>query len=390
MEETKAPAAGEAARDEGYSNVSDAVAELERREKERARARKAAATRKANAEQDDAAEPDEDAPASPKAKRAGKDAQIEQATADKPKQKAKAEPEDDGNADDDESDDAEDDDGEGDATDEADDDLKAADEDAEDDEQAEPEPKKKEKPPTKIKLRVGDRDVEATPDEVSEYVRQAESERGRTQQAHQALQQHFVQLQQHGQALAHLAQALIGNAPDAALAYSDPNTYTAQKAAHEHRALALQQVQNHLQRAAQAAQVQQQQAFAQGVERERAALLRAMPDLADPQKLASFQGRVQKVAQRYGFSPQELQQSFDHRTYLMWRDLGRLADMEVERSAVRKKLKGAPPLKTPEQRAGAGQRNVAEQRSRDAKRAFLSSDRSMRSVRAFLDATDRR
>ena len=85
---------------------------------------------------------------------------------------------------------------------------------------------------------------------------------------------------------------------------------------------------------------------------------------------------------------QDLSGAFDHRSYLMLRDLGRLADMEAERGRVREKLKGAPPLKTPEQRASSAQRGP-DGKHKDAKRAFMKSGRTMRDVRAFLAATER-
>jgi len=114
-----------------------------------------------------------------------------------------------------------------------------------------------------------------------------------------------------------------------------------------------------------------------------------MPELADPVKLSSFNGRIAKVAQKYGLSAQELSSAFDHRSYLMLRDLARLADMEAERGNVRQKLKGAPPLKVPEQRAATGQRNTSDLKAKDAKRAFMKSGRTLRDVKAYLAATDR-
>lgn len=387
MPNPSAPAAGSesTARDEVFSTVADAVAELDRRDRERAQERKAAKAAKAAAAADAEADPDDaedDADEEAARPVKAKDAKADKAEKGKDKK-----------AEQDEDDDAEDE-GEDDSTDEKDDAEDQADADDDEgegdaqDEDKKPE-KKAEKPPAKIKLQIDDREVEATPDEVSTYVREAKAEREQVAQVRNQITQQAQFLQQQGQALAQVIQALVGQEPDLALAQSDPGAYIAQQALYRQRAQLLQQVQGHSTQAAQIAQAQQQQAFAQTVERERAALLKAMPELADPVKLSAFQGRIAKVAQRYGLSAQDLSGAFDHRSYLMLRDLGRLADIEEGRANVRSKLKGAPPLKAPEQRAGNGQRNTSDIKTKDAKRAFMKSGRTMRDVRAFLAATER-
>lgn len=381
------------ARDEGYSSVASAVAELERRDRERA-----AAAKKAKAAPADDLE-DDTAPAR-KRRQAAADEQSAEDDLDEDRRQVDQDEEDDEGEDkpkrrakkaDEASDDDEgDDDGEG-ADDELDDDGDddqaeddEADEDAEDDE-----PKKKElKPPAKVKISLGDREIEATPDEVSTYLREGHAERQQMAQARQHIAQQAQALQQQGQMLAQIAQAMLGQEPPLELAQNDPGAYIAHQAQYRQRMEVLQQLQGQMQQASQIAQAQQQQAFAQTVERERAALLKAMPELADPAKLAAFQGRIAKVAQRYGLTAQDLSGAFDHRSYLMLRDLGRLADMEAERGRVREKLKGAPPLKTPEQRASSAQRGP-DGKHKDAKRAFMKSGRTMRDVRAFLAATER-
>lgn len=380
------------ARDEGYSSVASAVAELERRDRERA-----AAAKKAKAAPADDLE-DDSAPAR-KRRQAAADEQSAEDDLDEDRRQVDQDDEDDEGEDkpkrrakkaDEASDDEGDDDGEG-ADDEGD--AEGDDDQAEDDEAGEgaedDDPKKQEpKAPAKVKISLGDREVEATPDEVSAYLREGHAERQQMAQARQHIAQQAQTLQQQGQMLAQIAQAMLGQEPALELAQSDPGAYIAHQAQYRQRMEVLQQLQGHMQQASQIAQAQQQQAFAQTVERERAALLKAMPELADPAKLSAFQGRIAKVAQRYGLTAQDLSGAFDHRSYLMLRDLGRLADMEAERGRVREKLKGAPPLKTPEQRASAVQRSP-DGKSKDAKRQFLKSGRTMRDVRAYLAATER-
>lgn len=369
MSESQAPAAGAddgAARDEGLSSVSDAVRELERRDRERAAARKAAADQQADADDDDD-EPQD------RRKVANEDEDEDREPKKREKRAADDDSDDDGEA--------------GDGDDESGDDG----DDGEDDAEDEPKPKPKPEPeqPARVKLQIDGREIEATPAEVSEYVREATAQRQQLEQQRQQIAQQAQALQQQGQALAQVAQQLLGQEPDLTLAQTDPGAYIAQQAQYRQRMALLQTLQGHTSQAAQHAQAQQQQAFAATVERERQALLKAMPELADPAKLSAFSGRIAKVAQRYGLSPQELQTAYDHRSYLMLHDLCRLADMEAERASVRKKLKGAPPLQQPEQRASTGQRNTADLRAKDAKSAFLKSGRSMRDVRDYLARTER-
>lgn len=381
------------AREEGYSSVASAVAELERRDRERA-----AAAKKAKAAPADDDLEDDTAPARKRMKAAA-DAQSAEDDGDEDRRQVDQDEEDDEGEDkpkrrakkaDEASDDEGDDDGEGadDEGDEEGDDDQAEDdeagEDAEDDE-----PKKKEpKAPAKVKISLGDREIEATPDEVSTYLREGHAERQQMAEARQHIAQQAQALQQQGQMLAQIAQAMLGQEPALEMAQNDPGAYIAHQAQYRQRMEVLQQLQGHMQQASHIAQAQQQQAFAQTVERERAALLKAMPELADPAKLSAFQGRIAKVAQRYGLTATDLSGAFDHRSYLMLRDLGRLADMEAERGRVREKLKGAPPLKTPEQRASSAQRGP-DGKHKDAKRAFMKSGRTMRDARAFLAATER-
>lgn len=377
MDETQAPAAGSesTARDEGISNVAAAVAEMERREQERAAAKKSEkAAEKAAADDEE-----DDDSGRPPAKRVD-DADDEEDA--KPKKKAKAVSEGDDaedESDDDQEDDAEDDDEPK---------KRARTDDGEEDD-TEDEPEKKPEPPSKVKFNLNGRDIEATPDEVATYVKEAAEERHQVAQARQHIQQQAQQLAEQGKLLAQIAQQMIGQEPDIQLAQTDPGAYIAQQALYRQRMQVLQQLQGHTQSASQTAQVQQQQAFESFVQRERGALLKAMPELADPAKLSAFNGRIAKVAQKYGLSSDELAKSFDHRSFLMLRDLSRLQDMEAERAKARDKLKGAPPLKAPEQRASNGQRMTSDLSNRKAKDAFLKSPKSMRDVRAYLSRTER-
>lgn len=383
--QTSAADASSGARDEGFSSVSDAVAEMDRRERERA-----AATKAKNAEAKAAAEDDDGDDGEADGRRPAKRVDgIDDDEPAKPK-KAKAADEDEGDDDRDDAQDASDDADEGD--DDQQDDTKAEDDDGQDDDaddKADDKAEDKTPKPVRFKVTLNDREVETTPEEVTQYLKESHAERQRAAQAREAATQQMQQIQQHAATLSQIAQLMLGTEPDMQLAQSDPGLYIAQQAQYRQRLAVLQQVQQ-LGADAQARQAeQQQQAFGEFAQRERQALLRAMPELADPDKLAAFKGRAVKVAQRYGISPDELGNQFDHRSFLMLRDLSRLHDMEAERAKTRKQLKAAPPLKAPEPGAAVGQRQGAKTKDRDAKRAFMKSPKSMRDVRAYLERTAR-
>lgn len=388
MDQTSAPAAGaDAARDEGISSVAAAVAEMDRREQARAAARKAEKA-KASAE---SADPDDDDDGEADGRRPPKrPGEKEEGDEAKPK-KAKARDDDDDAEDRD--DDTEDDDAD-DADDRSDEDERDEDEADERDDDA---PKKdKDEPPPKLKLRFQGREVEASPEHVQEYIdhteRAAQEVRTQQEQIHQVRQQLAQQVQfaqQQASALAALAQHVMGAEPSLELAQADPQAYLVQQGLYRQRQQVLQQLLQHAQSAAGQAHDQAQQTTQQRKAAGQQALLKAMPELADPQKLAAFSGRALKVAQEYGFGTQDLDTMLHPGFYVMLRDLGRLRDMDAGREGIKKKLAGAPPLKTPEQRASASPRDAQGLRAKDAKRAFMKSDRSMRAVREYLDRTSR-
>lgn len=381
MNDTTTPAAGasSAARDEGFATVSDAVAELERRERARAAEKRAARAAKEGDDAEGKAEDgDEDVEDDASEKRA-KDSPKDDDVAD--------DAEDAGDADDEESGDEDD----------APRKRRAADdsEDAEDDSEDAEDDEPKVKPPAKVKLKIAGREVEATPDEVSQHVERANNEVQQIRRFAFEAKQHFdsqsAELRQQAQMLQQVATHLLGQPPDSALIQSAPQEYLAQEAAYKQRMQLVQALQNLNQQHAQRTDAEQQQARAALKEQQVAALLRAMPELADPTKLAAYQGRFSKVAQKYGFSAQEAENMLDHRMYLMFRDLGRLADMDESaarnREKVREKLRNAEPLKSPKSGAVARPRDTQETRAKEAKKAFMRSGRSMRDLRAYVQRT---
>ena len=384
------------------NTVADAMAELERREAARKAERKgeqrkpARQARASDADAGDGDEVDADDPEQDKRKVRAEDREDddgEDKPAKKPAKAAKAEKE--PEADDDESDDDEADDGEGDTEDiEASDDADEGDDDGEADEEK----------PARVKVRVAGREVEATPDEISQHIERANAEvaqvraerehfETRRQEIQQGLQQHAQQMQAQGQFWASVAQRLIGQPPNPQLAHTNPSQFVQERADYEARTQFLQQIlhanRQQSEAAARQAHAEQQAAKAQAQQRGRAFLHQALPDLADQTKGPALTGRLVKVAQDHGFPPEMLREVLHPGFMVLLHKAMRADDMDAQRSRTREKLARAPAIEAPEQGASAGQRAASNASKAKAKKAFMNSARSMRDVERYLRATSR-
>ncbi len=125
--------------------------------------------------------------------------------------------------------------------------------------------------------------------------------------------------------------------PTAALAYSDPQTYTQQNAAYE---AALQQVNTIIgmgQQAKDATSDLSQADLDSKLRVENAALVEKLPHLSDPAKRDEFNRQTFQTAMHFGFSAEELNGMVDHRILMMGHH-ARLG-LEAEQAKVTVKLK---------------------------------------------------
>ncbi|PWL17401.1 hypothetical protein DKP76_11525 [Falsochrobactrum shanghaiense] len=147
-----------------------------------------------------------------------------------------------------------------------------------------------------------------------------------------------------------VAKAHLPQAPDPALAYSDPITFMQQKADYEARTEQLQQLlsakQQHLSETSQ----QRQQAHKDMALNEAKALMDAMPELKDPAKLQSFQADLSRSVQSYGIKPDEIGNVMDHRLFLMARDAMAYQKLMSQKPKALDKARNAPPVQVPGQR----------------------------------------
>lgn len=193
------------------------------------------------------------------------------------------------------------------------------------------------------------------------------------------------QLQQTQQALAYMAQNLIGQEPDLALAQQDPATYLVLQSQFRQRAEQFQQLQQHGQRLTQAQQEQQQAAQSDYRQREQQALLKAMPDLAKPEKFSEFRASALEVGSKYGISAPEIGEITDHRLILALRDLAKFHKQAAATGELKTKLANVPP-KTAKPGAASTQAPAAA-RNADALRKFKQSGGSDRALREYLART---
>lgn len=225
----------------------------------------------------------------------------------------------------------------------------------------------------------------------ADYTRKTQEvaqERQQVQQARQSVGQQIAHAQQAAQALAQIAQSVLGEEPGLDLAQQDPQTYLVQQGLYRQRV----QVFNQLQQQAQAAQQQalemQAQQVAENKTREQAALFAAMPELKDEAKRAAFAERALKVAEKYSLPKETLfSDSTNHNLFLMLRDLAEYEKLKAQTGSVKQKLAAVQPPKVHKSSASVAPSEQKAVRSKEAKQQFMKSDRSMKDVERWIRST---
>lgn len=85
----------------------------------------------------------------------------------------------------------------------------------------------------------------------------------------------------------------------------------------------------------------EQQARGKYITEEAYRLVEAMPELSDPKKLESFQGRVRKVGEKFGYSKEELSAITSHRDMLVLDAAAKYMALQDGKEIVRQKAKKA-------------------------------------------------
>jgi hypothetical protein len=199
------------------------------------------------------------------------------------------------------------------------------------------------------------------------------------QQAQQIVQQRTAQIAQQEQlfsqvlpAAMQLLQANIPPEPDPALLQSDPIAHYEQTVARNAKLVELQKMQAaaaaHRQ---QAAQVQQANLNTYLTE-QRSRLVEKIPDLAAGKAKEVYQGFVDTASQ-YGFTPEEVNQVYDHRLLHMVHDLtsqarelkALKAEQAKAKAVAQKKVEAAPPVAPVQQPGRRVSSNEAADRARE-------------------------
>lgn len=219
----------------------------------------------------------------------------------------------------------------------------------------------------------------------ADYTRKTQEVAAERQQVHAAYQQTTQlsqQLQQTQAVLAQFYQHSIGEPPPLELAQTDPQSYLIQREMHQQRVQQFQQLMGHGQQitAQQRAMQQHQMQQALAAEFEKAA--KAIPEIADPAKRAQLTDRFSGVIAKYGYSAQDLANVADHRVLLMLRDLEKYHGRQQAAGTVREKLANvAPRTQKPGTATQDGGRSA---KAAQAKTQFMKSGRSMRDVARYL------
>jgi hypothetical protein len=156
-------------------------------------------------------------------------------------------------------------------------------------------------------------------------------------------------LKQQEELIAELWQEVLSTPPDPAML--DPNsgqfdvvTYMKSKEEYERKGIKTQKfIANYQARVARQAQEENQsrlQIRSQEAER----LYEAMPELRKPETYQQFWAKAVETVADYGYTPEDLDQVDDHRTYLVLRDAMAFRDLKRKVAMARTKVAGRPPV----------------------------------------------
>ena len=223
----------------------------------------------------------------------------------------------------------------------------------------------------------------------ADYTRKTQevaAQRNQAEQARQALATQYQQIQAQTQALLAVGKEVLGEPPSLELAQQDPQEYLVRKGLYEQRVgqfnTLIQQQQQQTLRMQQEADAQRQAML----QEEFPKLLQAMPELNDPVKKGEFSKRAVDTAGAYGFSAEDVNSTVDHRILLMLRDLAEYRQLKDQMGKAKEKVSKAPPKVIP---AGPSTpaKQVNGQKAKEAKQQFLKSGRTMKDVEAWIRKT---
>lgn len=140
-------------------------------------------------------------------------------------------------------------------------------------------------------------------------------------------------------------------APDAALAYTNPAEYVAQKAAHEAAIARVSQIAELGRQAKGVSRQVDQVAHKEILDREFGMLVERIPALKDPKAREKFREGTFAAAREFGFTDEELATATDHRLFLLADAAREGIAARKARQAAKEKVAAVPPVTAPNKRA---------------------------------------
>jgi hypothetical protein len=178
--------------------------------------------------------------------------------------------------------------------------------------------------------------------------------------------------------------ASLPQEPDTALLASDPVGYMQHKAFYDRRVGELQQLMAAKQNHEQAQRNQQQESLKTYVAGEMQLLQTAMPELSDAGKRQAFSTDLANAIGKYGFSEKDLANVYDHRLYLLGRDLIAYQKLMANKPQALAKTKGKPAMTPQGRKSPQAQRQQARQADLAKLRETRGKDEAV--VDRILDA----
>lgn len=172
-----------------------------------------------------------------------------------------------------------------------------------------------------------------------------------------------------------IQQAALGNPPDPSLRETDPIEYFTQKDRFESKRAelgrliqaqqtAMAERQRQTQAQTQQSEVQRQAHLQSFVQEQQKHLTDKMPELKSPEKAREFYTKVVEGAKEFGFTPDEVNQVYDHRLLVMMKDAMAYRALQKGKPVAQQKAKQAAPVQAPGRRVTPNEAQSREQAGR--------------------------
>lgn len=142
-----------------------------------------------------------------------------------------------------------------------------------------------------------------------------------------------------------LVQQIVPPMPDPSMLQADPMGYWQQRTAHEQWAARVQQLEQEQQRTQSERQAESDKQRMETANREMEALIAAVPELKNPEKLNAFAREIHDYGRTHGFTPEELTAvALDHRQAIILRKAIAYDKLQSAKPKMQAKVENRPPI----------------------------------------------